>query len=183
MEYGKFIVLDKTQYLPFIAAVNKCVSDDITRHFMNQMFFTEGKLISTDGHRLATYECDYLKSVLKEGRHYKVLKVAKKHIWIVEVSDCGDFPNYKRILPEDEPEKVLPFRTSKRPGERSVELAKLLTGFPEPTALNLDFLNDLPLDREYAVKWYDSRHAVVFEMGDPLGIGKYTELIMPLQMD
>lgn len=186
MEYGKFIVLDSPQYLPFITAVNKCVSDDITRYFMNQMYFTEGKLIGTDGRRLAMYECEYLKDALKEGQFYRVLKVSKKYIWIVEVFDCGEFPNYKRIIPDDPenpPKKTLKFSTSKKQDIKSAEWAKLLTGFPEPTGLNIQFINDLPVECEYVVHWRDSKHDLVFETGYVNGYGKYTEIIMPVMLD
>lgn len=65
-------------------------STDITRHHLNGLYFEEGGIVSTDGHRLLAYGCDPLAETTKQGfiissdviRH--AIGVAKKYSPIIE---------------------------------------------------------------------------------------------------
>jgi hypothetical protein len=56
-------------------------------------------------------------------------------------------------------------------------LVKFFREFPDPTAINMNYLNDLDHCLEWKVKWYGGDKAVLFESGI------YTAVIMTMRMD
>jgi hypothetical protein len=93
-------------------------------------------------------------------------------------SDVGIFPDYRRVIPKDEP-----LFTFELPGLPRGDLmgnmpclVKFFREFPEPTAINMNCLNDLDHDFVWRVKWYGSEKAVLFESESRAAV------IMPIYM-
>jgi hypothetical protein len=92
----------------------------------------------------------------------------------------GRFPNYRTVIPHNEP-----LFTFELPGiPRGDDLAgtmpflvKFFREFPDPTAFNMNYINALDCFRAWKVQWYGSDKAVLFESGS------YTAVIMPIFME
>jgi len=69
--------------------ITKCASTDTTKYFMNGVFYSEGFKVATDGRILAVIKAEYSEAL--EG---KIFKADNTEI-------DGQFPNYKRVIPDD----------------------------------------------------------------------------------
>jgi len=69
--------------------ITKCVSTDTKKYFMNGVYYSEGFKVATDGRILAVIKADYSEAL--EG---KIIKADNTEI-------DGQFPNYKRVIPDD----------------------------------------------------------------------------------
>jgi hypothetical protein len=103
-----------------------------------------------------------------------------KTSWMAQIkSDKGTFPVYRRVIPVGEP-----LFTFELPGlprgndlpENMPYLVNFFREFPEPTAINMNYLNSLDHYSAWKVKWYGSDKAVLFESKE------YTAVIMPMNM-
>jgi hypothetical protein len=99
--------------------------------------------------------------------------------WIARVkSDEGTFPDYRKVIPHGEP-----LFTFELPGlprgclmRNMPFLVKFFREFPEPAAINMNYINSLDHYRAWKVKWYGVGKPVLFESNN------CTAVIMPMRM-
>jgi len=175
MKYGKFIEILKVHAKEFMF-VSKAVSDDETRFFMNFVYCENNKLISTDGRRLHILELGDNHYNFEDKKLYKVLKANTKTVWFAEADKetIGEFPNYKRVMPEGE---HITF-TFEYYRDYSKELAKLYRKLSDKNAISLKFVDDLLVGGSYwEVDVFGEDKAIKFRAGN------MTSIIMPMIMD
>jgi hypothetical protein len=173
MKYGLFVEASG-EFARQITFLSRAVCKDGSRHWMRHICIEQSEInhnrflgVATDGKRL--HLVDPLACPgnigITEG-NWRPLKMGGKHSWIAQIlSDCGKFPNYRDVMPQGEP--LCTFELAGIPrgnimGNMS-HLIKFFRKFPEPTAINLNYLNSLDPDRVWTVRWYGSDKAVSFE--------------------
>lgn len=191
MKYDLFVdapglLADELRFL------SKSISDDETRYFMQYIHVEyidaekpeAGLLaVSTDGRRLNLVspinEAAGKVFGMKPG-FYRFLKASGKGAWIARCEeDPGTFPNWRRVLPDGEATFKTTFTGFTTTGRRNgyPGLVKLLRAFPEATAINLKYLEDLGTDTPWEYEWTESTKAVVFKSGNRKSV------IMTMQME
>jgi hypothetical protein len=170
-----------------ITFLSRAVCKDDSRYYMCHILIEPsdvetGKFrgVATDGKRLHIVdplECP--DSVGLEAGNWKPLKMGGQCSWIAQIkSDVGVFPDYRKIIPKDNPvftcELQLP-RGDNLSGHM-VSLVKFFREFPEPTAINMNYLNALDPYNVWQVKWYDGDKPVLFETY------RRSAVIMPMHM-
>jgi hypothetical protein len=185
MIYGTFVEAFD-EFSREITFLSRAVCKDEERYFMCHILIEPSdaepgkfKGIATDGKRL--HIVDPLSSpdnIGLEPGNWRPLKMGGRSSWIAQIKDNrGMFPNYRRVIPQNEP--VFTFelpgipRGNNRAGNMPF-LVRFFREFPEPTAFNMNYINALDHFRAWKIKWYDSNKAVVFESGS------YTAVIMPM---
>ena len=180
MEYGKFIEIERKDAESFMF-ICKAVSDDSTRYFMNYIFCTEDKLISTDGRRLHILELGDNPYGFNGETFYKVLKMNTKTVWIAEItSDVGKFPNHKRVMPEGKHTTTTQFQLAsgyRYLNSNFVGIANLIRKLPTVNAISLQYLEDLKKNIDWKVQIYGEDKAVKFTAGN------LTAVIMLMHVD
>jgi hypothetical protein len=187
MIYGTFIEAagEFSRQITFLA---RAVGDDETRYFMNHIFIEPsdikpGRLrgVATDGRRLHLVDpLSCPDGIGLEAGNWRPLKMGGECSWIARIKeDRGTFPNYRSVIPKDEP-----LFTFELPGLPRGDLlgnmpylVKFFREFPEPTAINMNYLNSLDHYLEWKAKWFGSNKAVLFESNS------YTAVIMPIHME
>jgi hypothetical protein len=136
---------------------------------------------ATDGRRLHIVDplsCSEEDDAWMAAGFWRHLKTDGHFSWLAKVGDGElSFPDYRKVIPAEEPLftltlDCLPFQ--KRHGDEMWPLVKFFREFPEPAAINLDFLKDLDCGQKWNVKWHGRGKPVLFESG------AYTAVIMPL---
>lgn len=178
--------------------LGKAVSDDETRYFMNWVIVenvdaedpTKGLCaVSTDGRRLHIVEPLH-KSTEIYGitpGHYKVVKSGRTATQIARVAnecenDCGKFPDWRRVMPEGEPAKIIDFNGfTLKNDSRSIVLFRdainFFRAFPEPVGFDFHYLADLPLGFPWKCHYWEPHKGVKFVTNN------LTAVIMPMTMD
>jgi hypothetical protein len=138
--------------------------------------------VSTDNKRI--HIVDPLSSpddIGLETGNWRPLKRGGECSWIAQIKDdVGRFPNYRTVIPHNEP--LSTFKLPGLPRGKGLMwnmpfLVDFFRKFPDPTAINMNYLNALDPSYEWEVKWYGSDKAVLFESGS------YTAVIMPMFME
>ena len=119
---------------------------------------------------------------IKDG-FYRVLKQGK-NVWLAKCAEApGEFPNWSKVMPEGQPKFTTTFsgfslssRLEVLAPSASISLARLIRSFPEPTAINLSYLDSLG-QSSWEVHWYAPNRAVKFVSGNMTGV------VMPLSME
>jgi hypothetical protein len=116
--------------------------------------------------------------LIKPG-NWRPLKMGGQYAWIAQIiSDCEKFPNYRSVIPKGE--SLYTFNLTGLPrGNLMSNMSYLVTffrEFPEPTAINLNFLNALDPYRNWLVQWYGSEKAMLVTSGNHMAV------IMPIYM-
>jgi hypothetical protein len=192
MLYGKFI--DAEGMLAFqLKFLHKAVSYDEARYFLREMFIEpsekyEGQLrgIATCGNRL--HIVDPLESKSAEFHqitpgYWRGLRSFKNdRIWIARLDDMETrsfrFPDWQKVIPNGE---GVEYRTafegfSVKSKINIDKLAKLFHGFPDATAINLKYLEDLGTGFTWDVEWYGPQKAIKFTQGNR------TAVVMPMRL-
>jgi hypothetical protein len=186
MIYGTFIEAVE-EFSREITFLSRAVSNDESRYFLCHILIEPsviepGKFcgVSTDGKRLHIIDpLSAPKGIGLTAGNWRPLKMGGRYSWIAQkISDCGRFPAFRYAIPKDEP-----LFTFKLPGLPRGNLTRnmpfivdFFRKFPDPTAINMNYLNALDHFRAWEVKWYGSDKAVLFESGI------YTAVIMPMEM-
>lgn len=172
----------------------KAVGSDECRFFMEWILIepvdaedvTKGfRAIATDGRRMHIVE-KLNASVELYGitaGHYKVVKSNRTVTQITRVSAdteeiCGKFPDWRRVMPEGEPVKIIAFNGYALKGKNSVSLfrdtIRFFREFPEDTYLSPHYLSDLSVGYPWACHYWASDKGVKFVSNN------MTAIIMPL---
>jgi len=193
MQYGKFVdaVGKVASQLKFLS---KAVSDDKIRYFMNFIHIEqsdkgEGLLgVATDGHHLHLVDPLHEAAVEAFGitpGYWKALRFKKKkeRIWIARLDDLcvkdRKYPDWRKIIPCGEAVYKTAFEGFSLTGPKAIysEFAKFIHGFPDVTAINLEYLQALGTGFTWDAEWYGPNKALKFTEGDR------TALIMPMRID
>ena len=140
--------------------ITKCASTDTTKYFMNGVFYSEGYKVATDGRILAVIKADYSEAL--EG---KIFKADNTEI-------DGQFPNYKRVIPDDKdlvkvecPGMEIIGAARKMPGHAININGRFLA--PKYWAVIYNFLESFGGDAEmFIAKDEPERKAIVFKKWD-----------------
>lgn len=167
MKYGNFIEIQGISSESF-SFISNAISDDETRYFMNFAYCEDDKLISTDGRRLHILDLSKnpYRGFFNEGKFYKHLKSTKKTCWFAEIKeDVGNFPNWKRVVPDNKESvsrfEFISYRQSNY--RSSIEYSKLLRMLPSEKAINFIHLNNLILNEKWTVYLFDGSKPIIFE--------------------
>jgi hypothetical protein len=187
MIYGTFIEA-AGEFSREVTFLSRVVCKDNDRYFMRHILIEPsdvelGKFrgVATDGRRLHLVDpLSCPEDIGLEAGNWRPLKMGGKYSWIAQIkSDAGKFPNYRKVIPKDEP-----LFTFKLPGLPRGDLAgdipylvNFFRKFPEPTAIKMNYLNSLDCYLTWKAKWYGSNKAVLFESDS------YTAVIMPIHME
>jgi hypothetical protein len=187
MVYGTFVEA-AGEFSRQITFLSRAVCKDKSRYFMCHILIEPsdvepGKFcgVGTDGKRLHLVDplaCP--DGIGLEPGNWRPLKMGGKTAWIAQIkSDEGKFPNYRKVIPNDKPlfEFELPGLPRGNLTGNMPYLVKFFREFPEPTAINMNYLNSLDHYLDWKIKWYGSDKAVLFESNS------YSAVIMPMQMD
>jgi hypothetical protein len=187
MIYGTFIEAFG-EFSRQITFLSRAVCKDETRYFMCHILIEPsdakpGKFcgISTDGRRLHIVDpLSCPDGIGLEAGNWRPLKMGGKTSWAAQIkSNMGTFPDYRKVIPKGEPLFTFELlglpRGNDLPGNMPY-LVKFFREFPEPTAINFNYLNSLDHYSAWKVKWYGSNKAVLFESKG------YTAVIMPMNM-
>jgi hypothetical protein len=188
MIYGTFIEAlgNLSQQITFLS---KAVCKDDSRYFMCHILIEPsdvepGKFrgVSTDGKRLHIVDpLSCPDNIGLEPGNWRPLKKGGQCAWMAQIKhDIGRFPDYRKVIPKGEP--LFTFELPGLPRGDNLSgnmtfLVKLFREFPEPTAINMNYLNALDPFIQWHVKWYGNDKAVLFESY------KYSAVIMPMHMD
>jgi hypothetical protein len=103
--------------------------------------------------------------LIKPG-NYKVLKAAKKVIWLAQVlNEDFVFPNWEKVIANDTPLYRGKFDTSDI-SEYYKSKAKLIREFPKFTILNDKNLKKLDLGNVWDVEWHGFDKQLIFTAGN-----------------
>ena len=175
----------------------KAVSEDETRFFMEWILIepvdaddvTKGlRAIATDGARLHIVEKLHASVELygiTDG-HYKIVKSNRTVTQITRVSAdteeiCGKFPDWRRVMPEGDPVKIIDFNGFALKGTTSVLLfrdtIRFFREFPEDTYFSPNYLSALPVGYPWKCHYWASNKGVKFVSNN------MTAVIMPLSKE
>jgi hypothetical protein len=178
MIYETFIEA-RASFAAEIRFLARAVSHDKTRCWLNNIHIEpsekeEGAFlgVATDGKRM--HIVDPLScpdgTGLAPGA-WRCLKAKRETAWIVKIAekDAGQFPPWRRVIPDAEPVYTAKFyglplgKKDARPGTGFSALVKFIREFPEPTVINLAYLAGLGTDHEWDVRYTENTGALVFE--------------------
>jgi len=188
MQYGKIIEVsgEDAEQLLFLARAILKELDLPTKTALKYLYFEqaekEGELlgIATDGRHLhlTTLSADFVNEHGLFAGYWKIIKAKqrKRYIWLVNIDEPENgynFPKYKKIIPNTDDAKYKTTFDGIGVGAFNINLAKLLHGFPDVTAINPDYLIALGYGT-WEVYWYEQNKAIKFIKDVNVG------LIMPL---
>jgi hypothetical protein len=175
MKYNTFIEIVGGNCCEYLF-LSKAISDDDTRYFINFVYCEDNKLIATDGRRLHIIELGNNIWEFKDKKFYKFLKATTKLVWFAELAeDPGQFPNYKRVMPDTTEYKTINYLSSKR--EFPQQFAKLIRALPVSMVINLDYIKVFPNSYDWICSFPNDNRAIVFESGNIKAV------IMPMERD
>jgi hypothetical protein len=188
MIYGTFVEAagEFSRQITFLArAVRKDDNFPQFKHIIIEPSDTEpGKLrgVATDGRRLHLVDpLSCPDDIGLERGKWRPLKMGGETAWIAQIkNDVGRFPDYRNVFPKDEPLftfGILGLPRGDLMGNMPF-LVKFFREFPEPTAINMNYLNSLDHYIGWKVKWYGSNKAVLFESTTKI----YRAVMMPMHM-
>jgi hypothetical protein len=191
MVYGTFVEA-YGEFSREIAFLSRAVGNDRTRDFMNHILIEPsdgeaGRLkgVSTDGRRLHIVDplsCPDDTGV--EAGAWRPLRTGKRSSWMARItsSEAGRYPDYRRVIPRDEP--VFTFELPRLPRGNGLsgydnmpDLVRFFREFPEPVAINMNYINSLDHLLCWKVTWYGNGKPVLFESGT------YTALMQAMSME
>jgi len=192
MLYGKFVEAEGALafQLDFLA---KAIGDNETRFYMNYIHIEpsdkgDGLLgIATDGRHL--HLVDQLDNSSDKiygmtAGYWKVFKAnTTKRVWIARLEDSQTngclYPNWRNVIPKGEVNYKTTFEGFSFKGFRKGygELASFIHSFPEPTAINLEYLETLGIGFTWNVEWYNPNKTLKFTEGSRMA------LIQPMLID
>jgi hypothetical protein len=187
MIYGTFIEAFG-EFSRQITFLSRAVCRDETRYQMCHILIEPSDVktgrfrgVATDGKRLHIVDplaCP--DNIGLEAGNWRPLKRGGECSWIAQIkSDQGKYPNYRKVIPKDEP--LFTFKLSLPRGDNlgshMLSLVKFFREFPESTTINMNYLNDLDPYNVWQVKWYGSNLPVLFETYH------YSAVIMPMYDD
>jgi hypothetical protein len=187
MIFGTFVEAagEFSRQITFLA---RAVGNDEARYFMNHILIEPsdvepGRLrgVATDGRRLHLVDPLFCpEDIGVEAGNWRPLKKGGKTAWMAQIkSEAGIFPNYRKAIPKDEPSFTFELPGLPR-GNLMADmpyLVKFFREFPEPTAINMNYLNSLDPSLKWKAKWYGANKAVLFESDN------YLAVVMPMSMD
>jgi hypothetical protein len=187
MMYGTFIEAEG-KFSRQITFLSRAVCNDMTLYYMCHILIEPsdaepGKFrgVSTDGRRLHIVDPLFCPDWIGlEPGNWRPLKMGGKTSWIAQIKeDRGVFPNWRRVIPTGEPRFTfdLPGLPRGDVMENMPYLVMFFRKFPDPTAINMNYINSLDHDSAWNVKWYGSDKPVLFESN------AYRAVIMPLNME
>jgi hypothetical protein len=179
MQYGRFFEIGKGILCDQLRFLAVAVAEDMMRYFMQYIRVEQAeeglRAVASDGRRLHLVTKLAPKAAM-EGivpGAYAVMKKTGRSIWLVKIEEgAGDFPDYKRIFKEEPPTFEGKWRGMQK---NTASLFELCYSFPEPTALNLRYLEDIGAE-EWTVKWWAPSYGVLFEAKDRQAV------IMPIDL-
>jgi len=190
MMYDKFLDVNGNfaSDLNFLArATNK---EDETRYVMEYIHIEPSEKsdellgVATDGRHLHLIDPLNKSAVEMYGitpGYWQVLRTYKKsvRIWIARLEDSytsdWKYPNWKKVVPTGEAAYKTTFEGFTFDGHNHHGLAKFIHGFPDETAMRLNYLQSLGIYTVWNVEWYSQTKLVKFTEGNRMA------LIMPLQ--
>jgi hypothetical protein len=187
MIYGTFIEAFG-EFSSQITFLSRAVCKDETRYFMCHILIEPsdvepGKFrgAATDGKRLHIVDpLSCQDGIGLEAGNWRPLKAGGKTSWIARIKDnAGEFPDYRKAIPNGAPLSTFELPGLPRGNDLSENMKYLVNffrEFPEPTAINFNYLNSLDHYSAWKVKWYGSDKAVLFESNS------YSAVIMPMDM-
>jgi hypothetical protein len=187
MIYGTFIEAFG-KFSQQITFLSRAVCKDDSRYYMCHILIEPsdvkpGKFrgVATDGKRLHIVDplaCP--DDVGLEAGNWRPLKMGGQCSWIAQIKyGAGRFPDYRKVIPKDEPLFTFNLPGLPRGDNLSGNMSYLVTffrEFPEPTAINMNYLNALDPFIQWQVKWHGSDKAVLFESYQQIAV------IMPMFM-
>jgi hypothetical protein len=189
MKYGNFVEAtgELSTHIKFLSrALNTNTAMlNLLYIFLEPSYIEQGKLLGVACDRRSLHIVDPLcylgESGLAAG-FWRFLKNDEKYnTWLakVEIEDLI-FPSYRKVIPHGKP--VLEFELEKMPyGEHkrdAISIAKFFRELPKNTVIDLDHLDALDCDRDWAVKWYgDETKKLLFENSN------YTAVITQMRLD
>jgi len=189
MNFGKVVEVsgEDTEQLLYLARAVLIDLDLPTKTALKYLYFEptekEGELlgIATDGRQLhlTILSADFVNEHGLFAGYWKIIKAKqnKRYIWLINIDKPENdyvFPKYKKIIPNTEDAKYK--TTFEGSGSFNMNLAILLHGFPDVTAINPDYLRLLG-EGTWEVYWYEQNKAIKFIQDDKVA------LIMPLQIE
>ena len=190
MLYGKFV--DAPGSLAFLLKfLSKAVGVDEGRYWLKYIRIEpsdkgEGLLgVATDGRHL------HLVDPLDEAAakvfgmtpgYWQVFKGGSS-LWIARLEDSQTegwaYPAWRKVIPNGEAAYKTTFHGFSLTGPKGnySELAKFIHGFPDVTAIDLEYLQSLGTGFEWDVDYYSTRSAMKFTQGNRVA------LIMPMSVD
>jgi hypothetical protein len=189
-KFGTFVEAwgQLAQQLKFLSGA---VSSDETRYFMNFIYIELSELpattedgtvilkgIATDGHRLHIVDPlpVFASQMGLESGFWKVIKNNSKTFQMAKMREGpGEFPNYKKVIPKDEPRYETEYWSDGcKIQEKSFRLVKFFRDFPKLTVINLEYLAALTPGEIWKVRWIEERKAITFTANTK------TAIIMPI---
>jgi hypothetical protein len=172
-----------------ITFLSRAVCKDDSRYFMRHILIEPsdvepGKLrgVSTDAKRLHIVDpLSAPDNIGLEAGNWRPLKRGGECSWIAQIKEgAGRFPDYRNAIPQKEP--LFEFDLPGLPrGDNACGnmpyLVKFFREFPDPTEINMNYINDLDCFSAWKVKWHGGNKAVLFESDG------YTAVIMPMNME
>jgi hypothetical protein len=135
--------------------------------------------IAMDGFRLHLVDPLCSSEGLEEG-FWRVIKTSGDISWMARLrEDDEKYPDFHKVIPKKGPISTFVLHGLPR-GDllgNMAFLVKFFREFPEPTSINMNYLNSLDPTLEWNVKWYGSKKPVVFESMS------YTSVVMPQIME
>jgi hypothetical protein len=187
MIYGTFIEA-QGEFSRQITFLSRAVCKDETRFFMCHILIEPSDIkpgkfrgVGTDGKRLHIVDPLSCPDGLGlEAGNWRPLRMGSKYSWMAQIkNNRGIFPNYRKVVPQGEPSFAfdLPGLPRGDCQDNMPYLVNFFREFPEPTVINMNYLNALDHDRAWSVKWYGGDKPVLFESAD------HTAVIMPIRMN
>lgn len=141
--------------------------------------------VSTDGRRMhvVTGISVELGTIFGFGPgEWKLISAKPSRVQIARITNRDQgFPNWRKVLPSGEPDYTTEFDgfslSSSRASSSSVNFAKLMRSFPEPTPLDMRQLEPVDTWGPWKVSWYAPHRAVVFSRDT------WQAIIMPLSAE
>ncbi|MDR1231048.1 MAG: hypothetical protein LBK61_06580 [Spirochaetaceae bacterium] len=184
--YGTFIEAEG-EFAKQIGFLARAASRDPTRPSMQNILIeriepaelAEGteprkgalKGVATDGRRLhiiAPLACPEGVCGLEAGQ-WRILRAVKKFVWIAKANNCGNFPNWRKVIPVNEPVLKTEYRSGwdKAGVPALVEAVRLCAAISCAAVINPEHLADLDKGDEavWDVSWHGTKLAAVFENG------------------
>jgi hypothetical protein len=174
-----------------LSFVAKAISKDKTRFDMMHMLVEPSeapddrkdktsprlRAVATDGRRL--HLVDPLPDALVDVYGmtvgaWRVIKTGKVTQIASFEEPPGDFPKYRGLIPTDPVQSFQFTGIDLKRGRGFAELLSLFRKFPEPTACNFNFLEDLGFGYSWDVEWRGPTKALTFKNGNRLA------LVMPM---
>ena len=156
----------------------KILKEDDPTKFAFYAIIKDGNFTVTDKiriHRITGLN----KDVFKDGSYAIIASSPDRVCLAIPETEVKDMiPNFDGLFDIKDPPTNYQFLCSNNKITQALEFAKLIRGFPKPTALSYELLTDLGAsDSKYMVSWYTPEKQVIFTLGNKKAA------IMPIRME